>query len=98
MNKNVPEDAGGNKHTLGPWRPNAFSGSLVYAADGTLVADVKLARDLALVSAAPQMLEELRHLVRALEPLEANGGFSVGSGLATLNGARAAIAAAEGRS
>ncbi len=48
-----------------------------------------------LFAAAPKLLKELKHLVRYLEPLERDGGLNV-PGLATLNGARAAIAEAEG--
>lgn len=48
-----------------------------------------------LFAAAPELLRELKHLVRLLEPLERDGGLNV-PGLATLNGARAAIAKAEG--
>jgi hypothetical protein len=36
------------------------------------------------------LLKELQHLVRLLEPLEKDGGLDI-PGLATLNGARAAI-------
>ena len=36
------------------------------------------------------LAKELRHLVRLLEPLERDGGLNV-PGLATLNGARAAL-------
>lgn len=43
-----------------------------------------------LVAAAPELLKELMHLVRLLEPVEKNGGLDV-PGLATLNGAREAI-------
>lgn len=48
--------------------------------------------DARLMSAAPDLLKELRHLVRALEPLE-DGHLEI-PGLATLNGARKAIAKA----
>ena len=44
--------------------------------------------------AAPDLLAELKHLVGLLEPLEMGGLLNV-PGLATLNGARAAIAKAE---
>lgn len=46
--------------------------------------------DAKLIAAAPELLDELQHLVRLLEPLEADGSLNV-PGLATLNGARAAI-------
>jgi hypothetical protein len=49
-----------------------------------------------LIAAAPELLAELRHLVRLMEPLEQDGSLHV-PGLATLNGARAAIAKAEGK-
>jgi hypothetical protein len=48
-----------------------------------------------LMAAAPDLYRELSHLVRLLEPLESGGLLSV-PGLATLNGARAALARAEG--
>lgn len=43
-----------------------------------------------LIAAAPELLKELNHLVALLEPLEKDGSLDV-PGLATLNGARAAI-------
>ena len=50
-----------------------------------------------LIAAAPALFTELERLVTALEPLERNGGWPLDSaGVATLNGARAAIAAAKG--
>lgn len=48
-----------------------------------------------LIAAAPELFKELQHLVDLLEPLEREGGLQV-PGLATLNGARAAIAKATG--
>jgi hypothetical protein len=47
-----------------------------------------------LISAAPDLLRELAHLVRLMEPQERDGSLDI-PGLATLNGARAAIAKAE---
>jgi hypothetical protein len=44
----------------------------------------------ALMHAAPDLFKELTHLVRLLEPLEKEGSLDV-PGLATLNGARAAL-------
>jgi hypothetical protein len=52
--------------------------------------------DARLIAAAPDLYGELRHLVRLLEPLERDGQLDV-SGLATLNGARAALTKAESR-
>ena len=48
-----------------------------------------------LLAAAPDLERELSHLVRVLEPLVASGAFNI-PGLATLNGARAALAKARG--
>ncbi len=48
-----------------------------------------------LIAAAPDLYRELAHLVRRSEPLEVTG-LNV-PGLATLNGARAALRKAEGR-
>lgn len=42
------------------------------------------------IAASTELLMELAHLVRLLEPLEQEGGLKV-PGIATLNGARAAI-------
>ena len=51
----------------------------------------------AVLTAAPRLYTELARLVAALEPLERNGGWPLdGAGVATLNGARAALALAEG--
>lgn len=48
-----------------------------------------------LMTAAPDLYTELEHLVRLLEPLEQSGELNV-PGLATLNGARDALAKARG--
>ena len=48
-----------------------------------------------LCAAAPDLLWELQHLVRLLTPRETDGTLDV-PGLATLNGARAAITKARG--
>lgn len=50
----------------------------------------------ALIRAAPELYTELRHLVRLMEPLEDRGLLNI-PGLATLNGARAALKKAEGQ-
>jgi hypothetical protein len=55
-----------------------------------------LAPDAGLIAASPDLYRELRHLVNLLQTLEAVGSLSV-PGLATLNGARKALAKAEGR-
>lgn len=52
--------------------------------------------DAALITAAPELHRELAHLVRLLEPMEREGTLNI-PGLATLNGARAALAKAESR-
>lgn len=48
-----------------------------------------------LLAAAPELYDELLHLVRLMEPLEDRGQLDI-PGLATLNGARAALAKARG--
>lgn len=42
------------------------------------------------IAAAPDLFRELRHLIALLEPLERDGTLAI-PGLATLNGARAAL-------
>lgn len=49
--------------------------------------------DVAKMTAAPELYAELAHLTRLLEPLERDNTLDV-PGLATLNGARAALARA----
>jgi hypothetical protein len=44
-----------------------------------------------IMAAAPELYCELSHLVRLMEPLEREGGLNI-PGLATLNGARLALA------
>lgn len=98
-----------SKHTPGPWKDGPVfnkDGRGIFFTDtskpgkwqrrvdgghcGTFdVADARL------IAAAPDLLRELEHLVRLLEPAISDGRVSV-PGLATLNGARAAIAKAEG--
>jgi hypothetical protein len=86
------------KHTPGPWRINVENCLMVDSADDC-IALCNLARsnaaDALLIAAAPDLYRELAHLVRLLEPLERNGGMNV-PGLASLNGARSAIAKVEG--
>ena len=60
-------------------------------ADGYVVGEN--AANARLIAAAPELLAELRHLVRLMEPLERDGALNI-PGLATLNAARAAIAKA----
>lgn len=60
------------------------------------VSHVQTEADANLIAAAPDMLKELKHLVGLLEPMESDGSLAI-PGLATLNGAREAIAKAEGR-
>lgn len=98
-----------SKHTPGPWDWRDRSELRAKGADGRygdLVAGAVYEYDCGafieasdadrdLIAAAPDLLRELRHLVRLLEPMEREGGLDV-PGLATLNGARAAIARATG--
>jgi hypothetical protein len=48
-----------------------------------------------LIAASPELYEALSHLVALLEPMEQNGSLNV-PGLATLNGARAALSKVKG--
>jgi hypothetical protein len=97
-------------YTPGPWdfrgslgpasNPHA-KGPHIVEANGTQIAimsgwrsDVTEA-NARLIAAAPELLKELRHLVRLLEPAEKDGAIDV-PGLATLNAARAAIRKAAG--
>ena len=95
-------------HTPGPWKvvdkidgrkPRSMA---LVAAGGDMSIDCTRSGDTRaesnanarLIAAAPDLLAELEHLVRLLEPLEQSGSLQV-PGLATLNGARAAIAKAQ---
>ena len=93
------------KHTAGPWHDDGYR---IYGATesedkrrGPMIVEYKHVdnfnyADAPLIAAAPDLLHELRHLVRLLEPLEREGTLNV-PGLATLNGAREAIKKAEGK-
>jgi len=93
-------------HSAGPWDFVAEPGQMVLVYSGndeTMIAEVNALYDndaetlanARLIAAAPELLKELRHLVRLLEPAEKDGAIDV-PGLATLNGARAAIRKAAG--
>ena len=93
-------------HSAGPWDFVAEPGQMVLVYSGndeTMVAEINALYDndaetlanARLIAAAPELLKELRHLVRLLEPAEKDGAIDV-PGLATLNGARAAIRKAAG--
>ena len=98
-------------HTPGPWKleersiyalqhagwrkgeeqfENRFYAS-VQAGRGTPTEELEA--NARLIAAAPELLHELEHLVRLMEPYEDRLPFP---GLATLNGARAAIKKARG--
>jgi hypothetical protein len=90
--------------TEGPWFVDgAGARAMVRGADQTIVAvrhrlpaDINEA-NMHRIAGAPALLHELKRLVAALEPLECSGNWPLDSaGIATLNAARAAIAAAEG--
>ena len=68
----------------------------VWCGDKAIVDEYLHIEDARLIAAAPDLLNELRHLVRLLEPALNNGTSQV-PGLATLNAAHLAIAKAEGR-
>ena len=86
-------------HTLGPWERKSIPGHLfeLHDSSGTPVMRIRggmmpSLEDARLIAAAPELLAELQHLVRLLEPMEDTLQVP---GLATLNGARAAIAKAQ---
>lgn len=92
------------KHTPGPWQYQATnSAQAIVAADGEVIicdapfgAYVSMEQeDWDLIAAAPDLLKELQHLVGLLDQAIGDGRISV-PGLATLNGAKAAIAKATG--
>lgn len=100
-----------SKHTPGPWlvRCQGYRLTVFHPtknSDHVIVRQVEETSttvdqpdrkpfDAALISAAPELLEALEHLVALLEPLEDSGALNV-PGLATLNGARKALAKASG--
>jgi len=63
--------------------------------DDFATVDIGHEDDARLIASAPLLYDELAHLVRLLEPLERDGTLNV-PGLATLNGARAALSRATG--
>lgn len=90
------------RHTPGPWgfrEPNGkgmgFEIRETGAWFGARTCDPETAANVRLCAASPDLLRELQHLVRLLTPRETDGTLDV-PGLATLNGARAAIAKARG--
>lgn len=84
------EDAG---YRLGkPVYRNRFSAGVQ---NGTPTPEDELAANACLMAAAPDLLKELENLVRLLEPIERDRPLNV-PGLATLNGARRALAKARG--
>jgi hypothetical protein len=84
-------------HTPGPWRVHPEIGfTLIEAPDGSEIADVRDEANAPLIAAAPILYRELSHLVRLMEPLERDGRLNV-PGVATLNGARAALSSAKGK-
>ena len=82
-----------------PWRTSPINYADVYGADGEVVALVPKGETAAgnarLIAAAPDLYEELQHLVTLIQPLEREGDLHI-PGLATLNGAREALAKANG--
>lgn len=93
-------------HTPGPWVVGPHSESVdangqelvcVYQTDGAdEPTDLPFVANAHLIAAAPELLDELKHLVRILKPV-LDAGLPV-PGLATMNRAVALIAKAEGRS
>lgn len=94
------------KHTPGPWnkpRRRSDGKRIIIKAAGDEEFRVEVDSDdcdekiamanATLITAAPDLLRELNHLVRLMEPVEDHLNIP---GLATLNAARAAIAKAGG--
>jgi hypothetical protein len=87
-------------HTPGPWTLGRDDDGAVYAGDefianaygfyvdGAYTTTPETVANARLIAAAPDLYRELAHLVRMLEPIEDTLGAP---GLATLNGARAAL-------
>jgi hypothetical protein len=94
-------------HTMGPWSIRFAQPDVPYQIDGASGERVlrwgafikptepRALANAHLIAAAPTLLAELKHLVRLMEAKEQTG-LDI-PGLATLNGARAVIAKAEGR-
>ncbi len=96
------------KHTPGPWHAGGFGNTIIYAADGWAVADVKVYHDrhngyeemqanASLISAAPELLDALESFLRA--PSVGSGGPGSSTIVVqefNLRAARAAIAKAKG--
>lgn len=88
------------KGTQGKWRQanrvtsmiicDKEDGSTPYVAEALSRVEEEREANAKLIAAAPDLLKELVHLVRLLEPLEKEGGMDI-PGLATLNGARKSI-------
>jgi hypothetical protein len=89
------------RHTPGEWQLTGRYGTMVQSADQKYIADVfyrspddpEAKANAKLIAASPDLYRELERLVCLIEPLEHEGGLDI-PGLATLNGARAAIAKA----
>jgi hypothetical protein len=96
------------KHTPGPWKvwdyaiyPGIGSDDACILLSGDREEDCgvrgrtseEAIANAKLIAAAPCLLKELQRLVSLIEPQEREGGLNI-PGLATLNGARAAIAKA----
>ena len=81
-------------YAIGPRGTNSFWAH-VQAAGSERVSDEECRANAKLIAAAPDLLRELSHLVRLLETPISDGRVSA-PGLATLNGAKAAIAKAQG--
>ena len=88
-------------HTPGPWddKWGDVNGGpdgktlVIYTGEGEFD-DEEGKANLRLIKASPDLLQELKTIVKCLEPLELFG--LIAPGLATLNGARSVIDKAEG--
>jgi hypothetical protein len=101
------------KHTVGPWHWDDDGNLLDQNGDYILQADAQeptcfgaiiaaKPEDRALISAAPELLKEMKRFLSVIEYVEKSyvsvwSAATKGSGIATANAYRAAIAKAEGR-
>lgn len=91
------------KHTPGPWLYENGHGVIASGNPLKVAGRTKVAlANRALIAAAPTMLDEMARYLPLIEWLERNPAMwesaTLGTGIATANGYRRAIAKAEGRS
>lgn len=82
-----------SRHTPGPWSVGGFGLYVVEDGEKLRVAAVERAEDVALVAAAPEMLEALKAMLSGIGP----DGYVPSAGKTATDRARAAVAKAEGK-